>query len=133
MARKLELEVANFVVRFESKYVLNDLLDEVVLPAFFSGKTREYKETTYFFHEPEFKYLEKGNIDSLALVCRLVKDTVLRRHQIYTRNRGIVPDEYEIKSAPSAIATLLLKSHRLLYVREVPNAPSAKQFGNTVK
>lgn len=93
MEKALELEIANLIVRFGNKFVLNDLLSEVVLPAFFSNTLREYGETAYFFHEPEFKYLEKDNIDSLALICRFVKDTVLRRHQIYsptdgTRNRS---------------------------------------------
>ncbi|QDT83832.1 hypothetical protein [Gimesia chilikensis] len=133
MAKKLELEVSNFIVRFGENYVLNDLLDEIVLPAFFSNSIREYRDTTYFFHEPQFIYLEKDNADSLALVCRFVKDTVLRRHQIYSPNEGIIADEHEINSAPSAIAILLLQSHRLLYVREVPGAPTAKQFGSTFK
>lgn len=133
MAKSLELEVANFVCRFGGNHVMNDLLEEVVVPAFFCGETRDYRETTYFFLNPEFIYLEDANIDTLALVCRFVKDTVLRRHQVYDAKKGVVPDERAMKSAPSALAILLLKSHRLLYIREVPGAPSAKSFGSTFK
>ena len=130
MARQLEVEVANFVCRF-GDLVLLDLLDEVVLPAFTSDAHRKQKETDYFFMNQEFRYLEKNDVSSLALCCRLVKNTMIRRHQIYSREEGIIPDEKALESAPSAVAILLLQSHRLLYVREVPSAPSMTQFGST--
>jgi hypothetical protein len=133
MPRELELEVGNFVCKFGEKLVLVDLLDEVVLPAFFADTTREYRDTEYFFTERQFAYLRKGDADSLALICRFVKNTILRRHQIYSETEGIVHDEQSLPSAPSAVAVLLLKTHRLLYVREVPSAPSMHQYASTFK
>ena len=133
MARKLELEVSNFIVRFGEKFVLGDMMDEIVLPAFFSGEKRTYGDTSYFFYEPEFRLLDPKDKKSFALVCRFVKDTVLKRHQIFSERKGIVEDEDEIKSAPSALAILLLNTHRLLYIKEVPGAPTAKQFGATFR
>lgn len=133
MARDLELEVANFVCRFTDTLMLVDLLDEVVLPAFFSDSRRTYAQTDYFFTTPRFEYLNKSDPASLALTCRFIKDTVLKRHQYYTPEDGIVPDEQSLQSAPSAIAALLLANHRLLYVREVPSAPSLTQFGSTFR
>lgn len=133
MSRPPELEVANFVCRFGDRFVLNDLLENVVLPAFFTEARREYRDTSYFFTQRQFTYLRDNDIESLALVCRFIKKTVLRRHQIFTEDDGIVPDEQSMDSAPSSIAVLLLKTHRLLFVREVPNAPSVHQFGSTFK
>ena len=134
MARKLELEVANFICRFGDKYVLNDLLEEIVLPSFFADTRRSIKGTDYFFIDQKMLYLDENeSIESLALCCRLVKNTTLKRHQIYTPNEGIVSSERTLKSAPSSIAVLLLHSHRLLFVREVPGAPSIHQFGTTFK
>lgn len=130
MPRPLEVEVANFICRF-GKPVLLDLLDEVVLPAFFSDDRRTYMETEYFFMDQSFRYLVKNDVSSLALCCRLVKNTIIRRHQVYRKEKGIVPDPKSLESAPSAIAVLLLQSHRLLYVREVPSAPSMTVFGST--
>lgn len=131
MTRPLDIEVANFVCRFGTQYVLNDLLEEVVLPAFFRPDAREYGETKYFFAEQDFRYLQKNNDDSLALQCRFIKSTVLRRHQIYDPSHGLRADESALESAPSALAILLLNSHRLLYIREVPHAPTPIQFGST--
>ena len=38
-----------------------------------------------------------------------------------------------MESAPTSVAILLLQTHRLLFVREVPNSPSKQQFGSTFK
>jgi len=130
MARPLEVEVANFICRFGDA-VLLDLLDEVVLPAFFSDEIRTYMETEYFFTDQSFRYLTKNDVSSLALCCRIVKNTIIRRHQVYRKEKGIVPAPQSLESAPSAVAVLLLQSHRLLYVREVPSAPSMTVFGST--
>lgn len=133
MARQLDIEISNLVCRFGPKLVLNDLLEEVVIPAFFRVNARDFGETQFFFTEQTFGYLKEGDIDSLALHCRFIKSTVLRRHQVYSPSKGLVTDEKSIESAPSAVAILLLKSHRLLYVREVPHAPAPAQFGTTLK
>lgn len=133
MARKLELEVGNFICRFSPKLVLNDLLSEVVLPAYHADRKRAIMGTEYFFIDREFRYLVKDEIESLALCCRIVKRTKIKRHQIYSETRGIVPDEKDLDSAPTSIAILLLYSHRLLFVREVPNAPTMHQYGSTFR
>ncbi len=133
MPRQLELEIGNLLCKFGEKLVLNDLLTPVVVPAFFADTTRSYRDTSYFFTRQKFSYLKPGDIDTLALTCRFVKNTVLRRHQIFDSNKGIVQSEDSMESAPSSIAILLLSTHRLLYVREVPNAPSMNQFASTFK
>lgn len=133
MAKQLELEVANFVCRFGDKLVLNDLLSEIVIPSFFADTTRSSRGTQYFFIDQELRYLEDENVESLALCCRFVKNTTLKRHQIYSPSKGIVSDERSMDSAPTSLAVLLLYSHRLLFVKEVPNAPTMQQFGTTFK
>lgn len=133
MAKNLELEVANFVCRFGDKLVLNDLLSEIVIPPFFAETKRLSRGTEFFFIDQTFQYFDDGDVESLALCCRLVKNTTLKRHQVYTLAKGIVPDERSMDSAPSSLAVLLLYSHRLLFVKEVPNAPTIQQFGTTFK
>lgn len=133
MARELELEVANFVCRFGDDKVMGDLLDQVVIPAFFADEIRDARGTEYFFTRQDLSYLKGSDIDSLALSCRFIKNTTLKRYQIYSEAKGIVHDEKSLESAPSAIAILLLHSHRLLYVKEVPGAPTVQQFGSTFK
>ncbi len=93
MNRPLELEVANFICRFGDKFVLNDLLDEVVLPAFFNSPPRKYGATQFFFAEQEFAYLRRNDVSSLALRCRFIMSTVLRRHQVYLPGKGLRADE----------------------------------------
>ena len=131
MSRPLDIEVANFVCRFGSTLVMNDLLEEVVLPAFFRQDERSYSGTKYFFTDQAFEYLTGTDINSLSLRCRFIKSTVIRRHQTYSPSTGVVQDEKSLDTAPSALAILLLKSHRLIYMREVPGAPSPAQFGAT--
>ena len=133
MAKQLELEVANFVCRFGETSVLADRLDDVVIPAFFSYVVRNSRGTKYFFTRQELSYLRGSQTDSMALSCRFIKNTTLKRYQVYSEKKGIIHDEGSLPSAPSAVAILLLKSHRLLYVKEVPGAPSIGQFGSTFK
>ncbi len=133
MAKNLELEVANFVCRFGEKLVLNDLLSEIVIPSFFSDAVRGSRGTEYFFIDQELRYLEVDDVESIALCCRFVKNTTLKRHQIYSPKNGIVSDEKSLKSAPTSLVVLLLYTHRLLFIKEVPNAPTMKQFGTTFK
>jgi hypothetical protein len=128
--KELELEVANFVCNFDGSTALVDRLNEVVLPAFFSDESRKYGDTEYYFEEQSFRYLKEGDPSSIALCCRFIKNTVLRRHQHIVAGK-LVSDEKTLPSAPSAIVALLLSNHRLLYIREVPNAPSPAQFGST--
>ncbi len=131
MARQLEMEVANLVCRFGEQKVLIDFLDDIVIPAFFVDEERANRGNDYYFTGQQFVYLKRGDIDSLALTCRFIKSTILTRHQTYSRNDGLIKDEKSLPSAPSALAALLLKSHRLLYLREVPNAPAPSTFGTT--
>ena len=132
MTRELELEVANFVCKFSEDEVLADRLADVVIPAFLSDEQRNIKGTEYFFTDQKIGPLDSRDISSLALTCRFIKNTTLKRHQIFAEGE-IVADEQSLASAPSAIAILLLQSHRLLYVKEVPGAPSMQQFGATFK
>lgn len=133
MARELQLEVANFVCRFGETFVLNDLLNEVVIPSFRADAVRSIRGTDYFFLDQDLRYLGEERIESLALCCRFVKNTKLTRYQTYSETKGIVPNELSIDSAPTSIVALLLYSHRLLFIKQVPNAPTPQQFGATFR
>lgn len=51
MAAVRNITFANFICRFGEHTVMLDLAEEVVLPAFLSGGSRKYGDSTYSFRE----------------------------------------------------------------------------------
>jgi len=134
MPKNLELEVANFVCRFSDKEFLNDRLNDVIFPAFKSDAKRISRGSEYFLINQNLVFLgAKEDFNSLGICFQFVKNTTLKRHQVYTESGEIILDEQEIRTAPTSLGILLLNSHRLLFVRQVPFAPTLQQFGSTIK
>ncbi|MEA3004337.1 MAG: hypothetical protein QOH81_3125 [Sphingomonadales bacterium] len=133
--RQHDLSFANFVLRFGLEQVMMDYMEEIVLPAFTDEThARRYGETTFrFYHVQLLPVGEENGVPVLAISGHLVKDTVLRRQQIFRRDRGLVEDEAEIESAPSSFFVLLLNNHRLLYFAETAEAPSLESFKSTTE
>lgn len=72
--------------------------------------------------------------DFIGISGRFVKNTTLEREQIFDQKKSnLVTDYKEMESAPSALFTLILNNHRLLYVKETNYAPSINEFGTTVE
>jgi hypothetical protein len=68
-----------------------------------------------------------------AIAGRFVKDTFVSREQYLDHKTGrLVADAREMPSAPSVTFTLLLMSHKLLYLRETSDAPGMEAFRGTV-
>lgn len=123
---------ANFVCRFGDK-VLLDYAEEIVIPAFVDDKlVRTYGRTHFFFYEARLVVLDDDPDDPvLGISGRFIKNTHLTREQIFDPQRGLVPDEASIPSAPSAHFVLILNSHRLIYFPETAHAPDLKVFRST--
>jgi hypothetical protein len=125
---------ANFVCTFGDRKFLLDYADEIVLPAFLDESlVRTYGESTaYFFYQAGLIRLKGESGSVLGIAGHFIKDTVLRRTQVFRPDGGLVHDEAEMPSAPSAFFLLLLANHKLIYVPETPYAPDLTAFTATV-
>lgn len=124
-----KMEMGNLTCRFGEKLVLLDLFDEIIHPAFFGNLTRSYDETKYFFEKVKLFKSEEGD---LVIAGRLIKDTIIEREQIYVKGVGLVDSVQKLESAPSSVFALILKNHRLVYLRENRGAPSMETFRSTL-
>lgn len=132
MARvQKQLEFANFVCRFGDELVMLDMLDDVVLPAFFQdGPVRTYGETKYLFLHTGLKVVG----GKLCLVGRYVVNRKLKSDQVLDeKTLELQPNDEEIPHAPSSLFVLMLESHRLLYLKETKGAPGLDSFQTTVQ
>ncbi len=127
---KKKIEFGNYTLTFGDKKVLLDKFTEIVMPSFVEGRYfRSYAgKSEYFFLDTQVIQLnDSKNKPEYALKGKLVKNTKLQRYQIY-ENGELVSDKKELDSAPSSSFLLLLSNHRLIFTKEVPNAPSIKNF-----
>ncbi|WP_155616495.1 hypothetical protein [Xanthomonas translucens] len=127
-----DLELANLVCRFGDK-VLLDHFHEIVRPALFDNRTREYGSATYFFSGVELVLLGNDDKDRplVGVAGRIIKDGQVRREQVY-KEGGLVKDHRTMQSSPSAIFLLMLHNHRLIYVKETTGAPDKATFRSTL-
>lgn len=133
MARKRQqtIEFGNLVCRF-GQHVLIDKLAEIVAPAFFGDHARNFGETSFFFYGVEELVLTAADgVKYTGIAGRLIKNTRVRRDQIFTID-GLVKDTASLASAPSSFFLLILDTHRLIYVRETPDAPYMSAFRSTL-
>jgi hypothetical protein len=133
--REYSIKTANFVCRFGSNFVLLDLLNEVVIPAFTTPSyIRTYGDTTHFFHDPQVVIFKRGSLIVPCIIGQYIKDTVLERDQIFNREtNSLIQDSVSIKSAPSSIFILTLDSHKLMFLPETKNAPGIDAFATTAR
>ncbi|MBI5791677.1 MAG: hypothetical protein HZA63_09395 [Rhodocyclales bacterium] len=110
-----------------------DLFQSVVAPSFEGRRyVRQIKDKgEYFFLDTEVIRLKlTDGHQTAAIAGRIVKNTKLKREQIYT-DTGIVFDKKELETAPTSVFVLLLDSHRLIFCREVSGAPSIQNLEST--
>ncbi|MBC8718169.1 hypothetical protein [Ochrobactrum sp. Marseille-Q0166] len=126
---------ANFICRFGDDKVLLDYAYEIVIPAFTRDTfIRRYGATHYHLYDVELVTLDETKQPPImALAGRFIKDTELRRYQIFDEKHGLVRDEQSMRSAPSAFFVLILNNHRMAYFPETPNAPDLRAFEVTVR
>lgn len=133
------ISFANLICRFGETKVLLDLAREIVLPAFLDHTLlrKSGGDTQYFFYQTELReYQNVFDPDSpvplLVVHGRFIKNTVLRRTQVFEAEVGLVPNEEAIESAPSAFFVFVLNNHKVIYLPETPHAPALGAFGSTV-
>lgn len=127
------VEFGNYTLKFGGEKVLLDCFEGIVVPSF---KGRQYVRKIkdrgeYFFLDTQIIRLQLDDgQETAAIAGRIVKNTKLKRDQIYT-NDGIVADPKELETAPTSVFVLLLHNHRLIFCREVSGAPSIQNFEST--
>jgi hypothetical protein len=134
MTRK-NLEVSNFTLKFGEKNLL-DLAEEIVIPAFLDNRIRNFRSVDYFFLETSLIEIvdESEGVPLACIVGRFVKNTLLRREQIYNKPTNLlIKDHSSIQSSPSALFVLILNNHRLLYLEETSFAPPVSAFKVTIE
>lgn len=131
MAAVRNITFANFICRFGEHAVMLDLAEEVVLPAFLSGGSRKYGDSTYSFREVSLENFGTREQPELVLVGRMVLDTVLIRDQVLIDGE-LLRDHATMPSAPSALFALVMDTHKLIYLPETRSAPGLPAFRATV-
>ena len=129
-----KLEFGNYTLRFGDKKILLDLFEEVVMPSFYEMRyVRHLKDKgDYFFLDTKTIVLDESTeTPVLGVAGRIVKNTRLRREQIYRPDGGIIEDRSELETAPSSTFLLILNNHRLILCKEVPGAPTIQNFQST--
>lgn len=131
------ISFVNLICRFGDRFVLLDLANEIVLPAFVDSKlSRKYGDTTYIFRGVDLIQIpgvEEARVALLVVYGRLIKDTLLTREQIYTPEGGLERKPESLPSAPSSFFALILNNHKLMYVPETAQAPSLGAFQATLQ
>lgn len=129
-----KLEFGNYTLRFGDQKVLLDLFEEVVMPSFHEMRyVRHLKDKgDYFFLDTKLVVLDDSpEIPVLGIAGRIVKNSKLKREQIYRPEGGIIEDRSELETAPSSTFLLILNNHRLILCKEVPGAPTIQNFQST--
>ncbi len=89
-------------------------------------------KSDYFFLDTQLIVLDDSAEPPVLGVCgRIVKNTMLRREQIFRPRGGLIEDKSALETAPSSTFLLILNNHRLILSPEVPNAPTIQNFRST--
>lgn len=124
--------ILNLTCKFGEKDLL-DYANEIILPAFNSGLERKYGNTRYLLLDVKVGKVGVGDATEKAVFGRFVKDTILRREQVLTKEKTLIESANAMQSSPSAFFVLLLKDHRLIYFAETAYAPDYKAFASTLQ
>lgn len=135
------IELANFNCTFSDQYEpMLQYFEKVVYPAFLDNQiVREYKineksSNKYYFTEVEIVFTEK-----LGYVLKgcIVKETSYRGKSIVDKNKKIVelPEdtEHKLEHAPYSIFGIILKNHRLFFIKNEGGSPSLTTFKATTQ
>lgn len=128
------IEFGNYTVKFGEHKALLDNFEDVVMPSFFEMKyVRSIKgKGDYFFLDTRLVRLDDNEgIPVIGIAGRIVKNTKLKRDQIFRRDGGLIEDQQELETAPSSTFLLILNNHRLMLCREVSGAPTIQNFQST--
>lgn len=113
---------------------LADVLEEIIIPAFETDKTRVFREIKYFLHQVAVtKLVMPEGKEEPAIIGRLIKDMVVRSEQQFNSTTGrLLKARQQMHTSPSSLFVLLLNSHKLIYCYETANAPGLDAFKSTI-
>jgi hypothetical protein len=129
-----KLEFGNYTLNFGSEKVLLDLFEDIVMPSF---EEKRYKriiqgKSDYFFIDTKLVVLDENAKEPvLGISGKIIKNSKLKRDQVYRDDEGIVEDIDELETAPSSVFLLILNTHRLVFCKEVQGAPTIQNFKTT--
>lgn len=129
-----KLEFGNYTLNFGGEKVLLDLFEQIVMPSFHEMRyVRRLKDKgDYFFLDTKIVTLDASpEAPVLGIAGKIVKNTKLKREQIYRPKVGIIEDRSELETAPSSTFLLILNNHRLILCKEVAGAPTIQNFQST--
>ncbi len=123
---KITAQVANFNVVFgEDEKPMLDYFDEVVYPAFKTGKRIKRNEDYFFFHDVELCENSQGDA---MITGKIVKQTVLEILSDMDENENLIEKDDCYSSAPYSTFVIYLRNHRMLYVPNQKGSPSLSNF-----
>lgn len=130
---KKRLYIADFNCTFGNEnYPLLKYFEEVIYPAFKSGKVRKpsYKNE-YFFYNVKLKKYEE---DQFVLSGIIIKKTILERKSLMNdENTYIEYRNDEIPSHPFSYFTIFLNNHTMVLVKNQSGSPTVKDFEATAR
>lgn len=129
MQRKIQF--ANLVIRFGEK----ELLDyaAVVSRAFLNDTNiRKIKSGSFFFFETSVWRLVENDPMTTVISGRFVKDSFLKREQVYSSS-GLKEDHQRIQTSPSSFFVLFLADHRIAISPETEYAPTISNLEATIR
>ena len=133
MAFTAKLEVANFNCKF-GQLNLMDLADDIVIPSLLGdGIRRQVRQATYVLYRTQLQRFNFGSEEVVGISGEFIKDMFIQSSQVFEEEKGLLPNDQTLHTSPSAIFTLLLDPHILLYVRKSSDAPGMTSFGNTIE
>jgi hypothetical protein len=132
MSTAKTVSFANFICKFGDDFDLLEQVEDIIIPAFLSTSVppRKYTDTRYLFDEVKLLRLDEDTTPTLALAGRFIKDTTLTSEQVYVDGK-LVRRNAQMDSSPSAIFTLILNNHKLIYYPETAHAPGLDSFRST--
>lgn len=128
MNRNLNLELGNFVLKYNDKNLL-DVFEEHFVEIFGEDLDKGNGETyKYTFTDIEFHKI----LNQPCMLGRIVKCMKIQARQRLQANKRIVSSNDSILSDPSSIFVLRLTDHRLFLIKEIPRSPDLKNFETVV-
>lgn len=123
---KRELEIANFTCKFGDLDLL-DFFEKWFYPSIKNGIVSGSRSSETLSYQ--FINLKLDTIDEEPLLCGyFVKSLNIKANQRLTEDEELIESDETMLSDPSSFFVLLLKNHKLLWLREVSRAPTIKDL-----
>ncbi|MBT2719196.1 hypothetical protein [Bacillus sp. ISL-57] len=130
MRENKKANIANFNCTFgKDDEPMLYYFDKIILPALKSGIRREIKGTKFFIDN--VKVIESPRGD-MVLTGLIIKRTKLEIKSLYEEGKGVVKKNLRYDSDPYSTFVILLKNHRMAFVKNQNGSPDIRNFASTV-